>query len=291
MGGDSNSGGTAKTGGQASGGKIGLPPSSGGNGPGSGGASGGTAPGWLATCELESGSSVGDPQKDLVIDNFDDGVKGFYGNGLQGGWYAFVDPSGGLQDPTGSDIAAAPGGITEPGFALHITGSGQTEWGSGLGAIFASRSIGQECLFDASAYDGVTFWMRGSMETEGSVEASREGVVRFKVHEKDDQPTTVGGNCPGNCFDAHGANLVVDTCWQQYTFRFADLKQEGWGYPGGELDLHALHTLEFGMAQGQKYDLWLDNVSFFVGNVAPAEPICEGTGGMGGMGGMGGGSP
>jgi hypothetical protein len=286
MGGETNSGGTSSGGSSsASGGKIVIGEGSGGKGAGTGGT---TTEGWLEVCDFAGAEA--DPTEDLVIDDFDDLQDGFYGNGLSGGWYAYTDPSGGVQEPTGDYLPAELGGLTEDGAAMHISGSGQTVWGSGFGAILASSGIGQECLYDGSGYSGVSFWMRGSIEPDGSTSPGNPGRVRVKVNEKDVLPETVGGNCPTNCYDGHFVNVEVTECWQKYTLSFDKFVQEGWGYSGGKLDLDEIFTIEFGLGQGQRYDLWVDDLRLYVDDGSEEEPICEGLGGMGGMGGMGGGS-
>lgn len=295
LGGAPGSGGIA-SGGKASGGlggdviiNIGTGGATGGA---SSGGSGGTASGGaiqegsLAVCQVGSGPSVGDPSGSLIIDTFDDGQVGFSGNGLSGGFYGFTDGTG-IQEPTGDylDNAVESGGVTESGFALHVRGSGQTDWGSGFGAIFSVNESG-ECVFDASNYTGVTFWAKGSIVPE-QAGGARPGLLRFKIQEKDILPQSRGGNCPdeASCYDSRGANFSIDECWTQYSFAFSELLPEGWGYPGGALDLNELHTLEFGIGQYSDYDIWVDDLRFFVGEKPTAEPVCDD--GMGGMGGMG----
>lgn len=287
------SGGAPTTGGAASGGRsntgglggeIVIPIGSGGKtteGPGAGGTGGNAPDGSLSVCELSSGPSVGDPTKSLLIEDFE--ADGFEGNGLQGGFYAFTDGTG-TQTPTGVSLSYSPrpGG----GSALHVVGSGQTVWGSGFGAILSSQGEGAECLFDGSAYTGFSFWAKGSIVTDGTGSTDRPGLLRTKVLEKDVVPASEGGNCPDDdaCYDAAGANLTLTDCWQLYSYRFADLLPEGWGRESLPLDLDQLYTIEFGVAHRHDYDVWIDDLSFFVGTKPTAEPVCDD--GMGGMGGM-----
>lgn len=281
----STGGAESASGGRSSsvGGEIVIPIGSGGKtteGPGSGGA-GGDIDGSLAVCDLDDGPSVGDPKKSLLIEDFEE--DGFWGNGLQGGFYAFTDGTG-TQSPTGISLTSSPrpGG----GRALRITGSGQTVWGSGFGAILSSRGEGAECLFDGSAYTGFSFWAKGSIEVDGTGSTDRPGLLRTKVLEKDVVPFSEGGNCPDDdaCYDAAGANLKLTDCWQLFAFKFDELLPEGWGRESLPLDLDELYTIEFGVAHRHDYDVWIDDLSFFVGDKPTAQPACdEGMGGMGGM--------
>lgn len=291
---DTGSGGTPATGGIASGGgsnsgglggDIIIPIGSGGRatgGQGTGGQGTGGQVGSLAVCDTGEGLSVGDPTKSLLIEDFED-EDGFYGNGLAGGFYAFTDGTG-TQSPTGSPIGGSP--RPDEGFALHVVGNGQTVWGSGFGAILASQGVDAECVFDASAYKGFSFWAKGSITSDGTGTTDRPGLLRAKVLEKDVVPFSLGGNCPDGdgCYDAAGANLELSECWQLYSLNFADLLTEDWGESSLPLDLDELFTIEFGVAQRQDYDIWIDDLRFFVGSKPTAEPVCDD--GMGGMGGM-----
>jgi hypothetical protein len=268
----SGSGGQYELGGSTSmGGKITLPLGSGG-GPGSGGGSagvGGRTEGTLAVCELPGGPSVGNPSESLVLDDFEDGDSSFEANGLRGSWYGYHDEAPGTQVPTGDEMNPEQGGPSGDGYALHVTGTGFDEWGSGIAAPLAYAD-GSQCLFDASAYQGVTFWAKGTIEDDPEFvgEAYDPGRLRLLAIEKDVVPSTDGGNCyaeEGSCWDSHRFLFELGPCWTQYTFRFEDLIPGGYGFPGGALDLDELYNLNFEIGRGNRYDIWIDDFSFFVG--------------------------
>jgi hypothetical protein len=84
--------------------------------------------------------------------------------GRLGVWYAFNDGRG-VQWPApttpGVPIAtsAIPGGRGRSARAIHSYGSGFTDWGVGVGFDLAFNGS-KYGLYDARAYDGVTFWAK-----------------------------------------------------------------------------------------------------------------------------------
>jgi len=230
---------------------------------------------------------VGDPSQSLLIDNFDDAENSFEGNGLNGSWYGYNDESvSGVQIPTGSEIRSEPGGPGGTGYALHVQGEGFSDWGSGFVGQFAATASGQACLFDASAYSGVSFWVKGSVEADPAVDGERydPDLLRLLVIEKDVVPRAEGGDCDadeGACWDSHRIKFPVDPCWRLHAVTFDELLPDGYGFDGGQLDLNELYNVNFEIGRGNRYDLWIDEVSFFVGTPPTAEPICD-VGGEGG---------
>lgn len=250
-------------------------------------------------CMIDGEKSEGDPGVRLLIDDFDDGDPYVTGNGMEGTWYGYGDP-GGSQTPTwdNGEWASEAGGLDAEGYALHASGGGYDEWGSGQGLSPAwSEERDQSCLYDASAYDGVTFWMRGKItDVERLVAGTQDaGVLRFGAADPDIVPVEEGGNCTGDagpCWDWHKTRIELGTCWRRYSFRFDELEQDGWGADAGDFKPDQLVNFNFEIAQGQDYDFWLDEFSFFVGDTPPEEERClPDMGGLGGAGGAGGASP
>ena len=251
------------------------------------------------SCTLNGMETVGDPANGVIFSNFDSGDGALSGNGMTGTWYEYhdeTDPDTVTQSPTWNDAGGwlpEPGGLTSDGYALHAIGSGFSEWGSGQGATPAWNDAEQRnCLYDASAFDGITFWMRGSIVYDGGTAAEMDqGVLKFGITEPDVVPVDQGGNCTGDvgqCWDWHKARITLTECWRRYSFRFDELTQDGWGASDPELEMDKMLNFNFEVAQGHSYDFWLDEVEFFVGDTPEEEEICE-EGGMGGAGGAGGG--
>lgn len=269
-----------------SGGKIVLPLGGRATTGGAASAAGG-AEGTLSVCDVAGGKSVGDPDGSWLIDDFDSGQNGFATNGLSGSWFGYTDGSPGEQVPTASAILPEPGGPTGEGHALHVRGQGFDSWGSGFVASLATSSGGEGCLFDASAYDGLTFWAKGEIGEDLGVggAAYDAGQLLLLVIEKDVVPLSQGGNCEaaeGACWDSHRTRLTLDSCWRRYAVPFSELAQGGFGLAAGPLDLEELSTINFEVGRGNRYDVWIDELSFFVGSPPGSdEAICE-TGGQGG---------
>lgn len=240
-------------------------------------------PGSLAICRLDEGLSAGKASGDLVIDDFDSLENGYSGNGLQGGWFVYDDGSSGSQVPSPDDVAPVPGGPEGSVGALHVYGGAFTEWGSGFATVFASRSSGA-CLFDASAYSGITFWAKGSIAPDDSVDPWDPGELRVMLVEKDVVPLP-DGNCDdsvGDCWSSHRVRIDLGQCWQRYSFRFDEFHTDPWGFPGGDLDRDEFYELAFELGRGNTYDIWIDGLEFFVGEAPAPDSICDmGPGGAG----------
>lgn len=263
---------------------IGQP--TGGTSSGSGGSPAKPSPGQLSICNIDGGRSVGRASGNLTIDNFDSLENGYSGNGLQGGWFVYDDESSGTIEPPEDDVRPIPGGIRGSDGVLRIQGEGFTNWGSGFGTVFASDDEGL-CVFDASAYAGITFWAKGSIEDDGSTDEPWDpGLLRVMLVEKDVVPLP-RGNCDeaeGDCWSSHRVRIALGECWKRYSFGFSEFQPDPWGFPGGDLDLNELYELAFEVGRGNKYDIWLDDLRFFIGTPPNSAELCEmGPGGAGNL--------
>jgi hypothetical protein len=255
--------------------------------------------------------SVGDPTGDLVIDNFDDMDNQVDGNGLSGRWESHNDltetamqaPQGGFRWP-GSDWTdmAFDTGRDGTGSSLHMTGGAFQTWGSGQALYLAQDDNGLACLFDGSAYAGITFWARGFVnpDSEDPFERPRAheiGTMRVKVVDLDvvsnggtelEPGATAGGRCDQegySCWDSPVTQITLNeepTCWQRYVLPFADMEAVGWSKWDGDdlfetraLDPDEIFQLSFEVSEKQSYDIWIDDISFYVDWSAPTpETMC-----------------
>src|SRR5690606_26549635 len=110
---------------------------------------------------------------------------------------------------------------------------------------------------DASAYAGITFWAKGSIEEDGSTDEPWDpGLLRVMLVEKDVVPLP-RGNCDeaeGDCWSSHRVRITLGECWKRYSFRFSEFQPDPWGFSGGDLDLNELYELAFEVGRGNKYD-------------------------------------
>lgn len=264
-----------------------------GEGIGDGGAEGAADPdpvpqNELFVCEIDGVPTVGDASASWIIDDFEDGDNRVFGNGLAGWWFFYGDDSGGWQTP--ESWQAEAGGPPGSALALHAAGGDFTDWGSATAFSMATASADDKCVFDASAYDGFSFWIRGSIEVQGSsdqVQESERGAVRVQMIEKRVIPLEEGGSCDPNrntCWDSHRVRITPTECWRRHSIRFDEMQQDGWGQDVGPLDTAALSHAAFEVSAYQSYDFWLDDLSFFVGEAPEPVEDCSLVGLGGGSG-------
>jgi hypothetical protein len=68
----------------------------------------------------------------LLLDNFDDGDRFFRAGPINGSWYLVSDSTAGTLNPSSDDeLPTSPGASNSAG-ALHVSGSGFTDWGAGI---------------------------------------------------------------------------------------------------------------------------------------------------------------
>ena len=213
----------------------------------------------IAPVPLRRGPPVLPPPEELwVIDDLEDGDGWIVEHdGRVGEWFIFNDGTG-TQTPAGAFAPSTPG--RESNYAVRTTGSGFSGWGAGVGLPLNDDGTTRDS-FDASDYEGITFWARA----ESAVTA------RFNVF--DGNTDQDGGVC-STCFDHFGADVQLTTSWQQFTFAWDELEQDGWGNPqSGAIDPSQLYGLAFQFGPGVSFDLWIDDVAFLP--VAPPPPPPE----------------
>lgn len=247
--GSAGTGGAPSTGGSSSGGTGGAGPSTGGSS-GSGG-SGGQPPVEYKCADPLMIDDMEHPSRRSAICTTD---------GRSGGWFVYTDGTG-TSDPPPSDASTPPVPYTaletprgSSTHAIHLTASGQTEFGGGIGVSVANGGA-----FDASAYAGIQFWARG------------QGSLRAEVATIDTQENTFGGACDpanGTCGDHYQVPFTLTSSWQQYTVLFAELRQRGFGVPALSFFSNEVMGVTFGWDAGTTLDLWIDDLRFL-------EPACS----------------
>jgi Leucine Rich repeats (2 copies) len=192
-----------------------------------------------------------------LIDDMEDGSGRLCGGyGRVGAWYAFNDGLG-TQSPApttpGTPIPTAeiPGGRGSSQRAMHTFGSGFRDWGAGLGIDlnYDGQSYGS---YDASAFNGITFWARSDSPTF---------VLTVRIATSATTRNTYGGTCleepcsPGSITFRPGAD------WTQYWIPFAVLTQS----LTSPFEPDKLTNIQFLVLGGAAFDFWIDDLSFFVG--------------------------
>jgi hypothetical protein len=179
-------------------------------------------------------------------------------SGRGGVWYAFDDGTVGKTGPVplaSSPLSGAPAALGA--YGMHITATGFTGWGSGLGVDFRAGKK----VYDASKFNGIRFWARvGDAKN-----------THHRVQLADATTDKAGGKCNAavtapdgeKCDDHFGINETFTTSWAQYVIRFDELTQIGWGNPAPALDKAALFGLQITAKAKLEVDLWLDQIEFF----------------------------
>jgi hypothetical protein len=180
-------------------------------------------------------------------------------DGRDGGWYVFDDMTAGTRTPSGSparfpleDLDVARGDSTQ---AVHISGSGYTGFGGGVGTTMVTGTADDAVFWDASRYAGISFWARGSgtMWAQMSLAATRAADM--------DYPGLCENVLALNCNDNYVSNAFELTdAWTEYVVPFATLRQEGWGHPAPWM--YDLHAIEFRWGTDGAFDFWIDDVRF-----------------------------
>ncbi len=185
------------------------------------------------------------------------------GPGLAGSWFDFDDGTAGgvLVPPAGSVssmiISVIPGGRGTAVHAAHITAnSGFTSYGAGMGfSLNASPTTPHP--YDASAYQGFTFWARALGDAATTI-------VRFNVLDKNTTLVSGGGVCDGGTCNAYyGFTLTLTNAWQSFTVSYADLERPSYALPDGlPFDPSNMMGCQFLVSQGVAFDLWVNDIYF-----------------------------
>ncbi|KYF61031.1 hypothetical protein BE15_27970 [Sorangium cellulosum] len=219
-----------------------------------------------------TGGSEGPGPVDVaLIDDMEDGDGAIEEvGGRVGYWYSYNDGTGTQTPPVYSEampVGFIPEALTPPRgestMAMHTFGSGFTEWGAGVGFALNGPDMGL-FPYDASAYSGIKLWAR--LGDAGAVTA-----MKVNVSDKVSEPA--GGICdesagegePNRCFDHWFYTAPLGAEWAEVVIPFEELTREGHGAePTAEaVDITGLYTIEFRFAQGEDFDVYIDDISFY----------------------------
>jgi len=191
-----------------------------------------------------------------MIDDFEDNNnQSNVIDGRGGYWYTYADKLGTTIWPelgeNGGTFTPSEGGYNSK-FAGEVKGRISTAVVvyAGLGLNF----VDPKGSYDASKYEGVTFWAKRA--------ANSTGKVRLKV--PDVSTDEAGGVC-SECFNDFGTDLNLTEQWQRFVIPFHDMKQmEGWGAPRrAHIDASKIYGMQWQtQVQGADYDFAVDNLAF-----------------------------
>ena len=261
VGGATTAGGTATTGGTVAavgGSQSGGSANTGGaSAPGGSGASGGTsaAPGGNSST---GGNTACGPSctSSSVIDDFEDGdTTACPRSNWNISWWLATDGYGTLIAPASganADLQAAllpPRGTSCRG--LHLQGQDFYDWGAMIGLVFNSPTNSTPLAVDLGTHTGVSFWIRGS------------GAMRLEMATTDTALPSEGGTCTGDCDHQFASSYTtLLSTWANVQVTFSSLYSDTMGRTLIASDLGKALTLQFRVAAGSTFDLWLDDVSW-----------------------------
>ena len=182
-------------------------------------------------------------------------------------WFIFNDATAtGVQTP--AKTALMPLTVDMPGdcgsgFAFHSTAMGFTGFGAGFGTDFLPKATGATVStpFDASAYSGIAFSVKGTAAAPLRVSISDSTTAT-------DNPAhtcvdTTDSTNKMRCGDYFGINeTIAPGDWQDFVVSFSNplFLQRGFGLASTGFDKTKVYTIR--MQVKGDFDLWIDNVHF-----------------------------
>jgi len=202
--------------------------------------------------------NLGGCDRAAVVDDGEDNDHRVIVHNDRGGYmYTYLDDAGSNVTPT----AGSQGGV----FAFHTGGANGSMYGGRFyGALGASGIVyagfGANLLepkdgYDASSYEGITFFGRRAADSVAK--------VRLKVPDRQTDP---GGGVCSECFNDFGKDFEFTEDWKQYIVPFRDMEQmPGWGSPRpSSIDPTALYAIQLQVSTpGAHFDIWFDDISFY----------------------------
>ncbi len=196
--------------------------------------------------------NAGQCPQTALLDDLDDGNNQIaVAEGRGGYWYTYADETGSTIAPEpGTNFVAAAGGANDTPHAAQMhgkMGTAKNNWaGMGFSLVEPKKPYGLSCC------QGVSF--RAKKNGEGT------GSVRFKVG--DVQTVPEGGICGNACYNDFGADVTLTDEWQEFSFAFADMKQEPyWGMPRPAIDPARIYQIQWQVKEpGADFDIWVDDV-------------------------------
>jgi len=198
----------------------------------------------------------------LMIDDFEDpgadndymGV--FFGDGRSGKWFDSHDLT---KTPVVTMLPeASTGGAASNTRALHYKGVAPMGWGATLGITVAN-------CYDARAYQGVSFYIKGSP-------AAGNSQVKFSLHSPISEPAPSGGcsaadNAAGKCYDHFAKLITLTDQWTRYDLHWKDLTQNCASDPT-YIPQSQILTFSYSIVNPNAgFDFWVDNLSFDPGGL------------------------
>jgi chitinase len=177
-------------------------------------------------------------------------------DGRVGAWHNYSDPAA-----MASMVLAPPGGGGSPDSAqaIHYTGQ-KGMYGATLALpLGGAMASGQAGCYDASAYDGISFWIKGNP-------AAGNTQVKFNVQSPVSEPAATGGACTAGCYDHFSVMVPIPANWTRVKVPWSDLKRQACAAstPATPPSFHPekqILAVSFQQIDATKgFDFWIDDI-------------------------------
>jgi hypothetical protein len=192
----------------------------------------------------------------MIDDLEDDDGRIIVAGGRTGPWHIFNSQEGGgnQQPPSSSPFLPEMSGANGTQRAVHTSGDGYTYAGVGfdLNNPDSAPESAKSQPFDASTWDGIAFWAKGT------------GKVRLEVPTRSFVPSDRGGNCSSDCWNVYGHRLPspLSAEWQEHRVAFSVLEREMGGMSPGFNPTEAM-SISFKHEGNDRFDFWIDEIRFY----------------------------
>jgi chitinase len=172
-------------------------------------------------------------------------------DGRKGSWHLSSDPTAAAQMALGP---AGTGGSPASKQAVHVWG-GPGPWG-------ALMSLSLSC-YDASAYDGISFWIKGNP-------AAGNTQIKLDVVTPATLPVASGGVCTSRCNNHFGKVVDLTGTWTRHKIPWSALQLTNCAQPVPALPAafdpqKMILALAFQQPDAKAgFDFWIDDVTFDV---------------------------
>ncbi len=161
-------------------------------------------------------------------------------------------------------VEATSGGAPNSSKALHMSGPVLTP-------LWATYGVPLGICYDASAFDGIGFWIKGDS-------AGKNDTIKVSLPTPPTTEKQAGGSCPdgdAGCYNHYSVLITLSPTWTQYSFKWAQFTQSNWGptgakglAPAGYSFQKQILAVDFAPNDNTKaYDFSIDDLKLGAGEV------------------------
>jgi hypothetical protein len=193
----------------------------------------------------------------MIDDMEDDDAVICPSGGRSGHWYVVNDGTGTQVPPTPAAFTTAyaiPGGRQDSVYAMHSSGSHFSGWGALFGFSLNQPDGSRRATYNCNGFTGIHFWARQGTGAQRTFNVQLPTILT--------SPTVPDGDCLADCNDHFQIKITPPTTWTEYSLRFSDFRQEGWGNRV-TFYLADIFAIEFLAKAAPDFDLYVDDISFY----------------------------